>query len=229
MTEPNRIDDYVDLLDRTLKGTGRARRDLLAEVRDSLEDAAEAYRAKGFDRDRAERHAIEDFGRLDEVAPGLQEELAVGQGRRTAALLFLALPATVLMWALIGQNFSPAGPQPTPPWWFTPVARFVDGAQLLVGVFGAMGMYAFGRGLRRIRRTRRITRAIGLLTLIQMPVVIACVALMMAGGDRIAAYSHYPPGLLAVLVSLVLCLLQIRSATRCLIVTPGPGIRTATC
>jgi hypothetical protein len=92
------VDDYLTGLSRALPGPRRRKADLLAEARDHLVDATEAFEADGLDRASAEREAVADFGALDEVAPGYRAELAVSQSRRTAMLLFLALIIQPIVW-----------------------------------------------------------------------------------------------------------------------------------
>jgi hypothetical protein len=92
------VDDYLTGLSRALPGPRRRRADLLAEARDHLVDATEAFEADGLDRDDAEREAVADFGALDEVVPGYRAELAVSQSRQTAMLLFLVLILQPIVW-----------------------------------------------------------------------------------------------------------------------------------
>jgi len=92
------VDDYLTGLSRALPGPRRRKADLLAEARDHLVDATEAFEADGLDRDSAEREAVADFGELDEVVPGYRAELAVSQTRRTAMLLFLVLILQPIVW-----------------------------------------------------------------------------------------------------------------------------------
>jgi hypothetical protein len=92
------IDDYLAALRKELWGPRRRKADLLAEARDHLTDAAEALEADGMDRYDAEKHAVADFGTLDEVAPGYRADLAVSQSRRTAVLLFAALIIQPIVW-----------------------------------------------------------------------------------------------------------------------------------
>ena len=92
------VDDYLTGLSRALPGPRRRKADLLAEARDHLVDATEAFEADGLDRDSAEREAVADFGELDEVVPGYRGELAVSQTRRTAMLLFLVLILQPIVW-----------------------------------------------------------------------------------------------------------------------------------
>jgi hypothetical protein len=92
------VDDYLYGLRRALPGPRRRKADLLAEARDHLVDATEAFEADGRDRVSAEREAVADFGELDEVVPGSRAELAVSQSRRTAFLLFAALIIQPIVW-----------------------------------------------------------------------------------------------------------------------------------
>lgn len=92
------VDDYLTGLSRALPGPRRRKADLLAEARDHLVDATEAFEADGLDRASAEREAVADFGAVDEVAPGYRAELAVSQSRRTAMMLFLALIIQPIVW-----------------------------------------------------------------------------------------------------------------------------------
>jgi hypothetical protein len=92
------VDAYLTGLSRELRGPRRRKADLLAEARDHLVDATEAFVADGLDRDSAEREAVADFGELDEVVPGYRAELAVSQSRRTAMLLFLVLILQPIVW-----------------------------------------------------------------------------------------------------------------------------------
>ncbi|GAA5111889.1 permease prefix domain 1-containing protein [Pseudonocardia adelaidensis] len=89
---------HVAELDRVLRGPATVKRSMIAEVRDGLADAAADHRDRGLDPQRAAAAAVRDFGPVREVAPLLQEELTARQGRRTALLLVVAFPATLLAW-----------------------------------------------------------------------------------------------------------------------------------
>ncbi|GAA0409959.1 hypothetical protein Acor_35870 [Acrocarpospora corrugata] len=213
------VDGYVARLGRTLHGPGRLKRDLLAEARDSLLDAAEAHRAGGLGRDRAERLAIEEFGPVEVVAPGYQEELAAGQGRRTAAFLFVTVPLTALMWSVIWQIF-PAAETAVKPGWFGVVAVTVDYMQLVTGLLSGLVLY----GLRRGRRPRVLTRSLGFLVLGQMPVMGVLCAALIWGSQNAANAAAYPPGAVATFLSLGLWGWQLWCAGRCLAVSAkGPA------
>jgi len=83
------VDATVTALAGRLPGPRRWRSDVLAEIRDGLLDAAEAYTADGLTPADAERRAVADFGPVEAVAAALREHVAVRRGRRTAALACL--------------------------------------------------------------------------------------------------------------------------------------------
>lgn len=89
---------YLADLDAALVGPSRARRDLLQEARDHLDDATDAYLRAGYETAEAERQAVVDFGTLDEVAPAFQTTLAVASARRTAWLLLAVLTVQPFVW-----------------------------------------------------------------------------------------------------------------------------------
>ncbi|GAA3446121.1 permease prefix domain 1-containing protein [Planomonospora venezuelensis] len=211
------IDDYVTGLSRALRGPRGAKLDLVAEARDSLLDAAEAMEHDGLDRAEAERAAVEEFGTIAEIAPGYQEELSASAGRRLAVLLFLAVPLTALMWTLIWKLF-PMDPvsYAAKPAWFVPVARAVDVLQLGLGVMGALALFALGRGRRRMRRPRLVSRALALLVWTMLPVMLVLCGALMYGSGRPAGLSGYPPGIAASVVSYGFWGLQVYCATRCI-------------
>jgi hypothetical protein len=208
------VDGYVALLGRTLHGPGRLKRDMLAEARDGLLDAAEAYQAGGLDRERAERRAVEEFGPIDVIAPGYQQELTAGQGRRAAAVLFITVPLTALMWSLIWHVF-PVAATTAKPGWFGAVAVTVDYMQFVTGILSGLVLY----GLRRGRRPRVLTRSLGLLVLGQMPVMAVLCAGLMWGSQHAVNVAAYPPGTVATLLSLALWGWQLWCAARCLSVS----------
>ncbi|GAA3137225.1 hypothetical protein GCM10010466_30090 [Planomonospora alba] len=211
------IDDYVAGLGRALRGPRGPKLDLVTEARDSLLDAAEALQGEGLDRAEAERRAVEEFGSVAEIAPGYQEELSVAAGRRLAALLFLAVPLTAVMWTLIWRLFpTAAGSTADWPSWFVPVARTVDVLQMAVGALGALALFALGRGRRRIRRPRLVARALALTVWGLFPVMAVLCGALMYGSNDPDGFSDYPPGLAASAVSYTLWGVQLYCAGRCL-------------
>lgn len=96
------IDEYLHRLDRALTGPARLRADLLAEARDGLSDAAQAYRGTGLTAAEAERRAVAEFGSVPEIAAAYQVELAARATRRLSVRIlavWLVLASTAdRMW-----------------------------------------------------------------------------------------------------------------------------------
>ncbi|GHH69582.1 hypothetical protein GCM10017673_20250 [Streptosporangium violaceochromogenes] len=217
------IDGYVTELGRVLTGPRGPKLDLVAEARDNLLDAAEALECDGLGRDEAERAAVEEFGAIDEVAPGFQEELSVLAGRRLAGLLFVSVPLVTLMWSLIWRIF-PTGPAVYATWpgWFLPVSRSLDALQFLVGALGGAALFALGRGLRRIHRPRRVVRSLALLVWCTLPVRVALSLALIHGSHGPPGFYAYLPGIAAALVTHGVTFAHLYCAARCLGVTRRP-------
>jgi hypothetical protein len=69
---------FVARLEPSLVGHARLRHRLAEEMRGHLEEATERYQARGLTRNVAQRKAIEDFGRPEEVVGGWAESKGVG-------------------------------------------------------------------------------------------------------------------------------------------------------
>ncbi len=223
------IEDYVTGLSRTLRGPRRPKLDLITEARDSLLDTAEALEGDGLRRDEAERAAVEEFGPIREIAPGYQEELSKSAGRRLAVLLFVGVPLTAIMWNVIWKVF-PSAPTAYErmPDWFILVARGVDALQMFIGLVGGLALLALGRGLRRIRRPRLVTRALGLFVWAMLPVMLVSCGALMFGSQKSAGFGDYPAGAVASLVSYAIWSVQLYCAFRCLSITRRePAVATA--
>ncbi|MQA83750.1 MAG: hypothetical protein GEV03_03705 [Streptosporangiales bacterium] len=155
------IDTYIAELGGALRGPGRVKADLLAEARDSLVDATEAYQSRGLDREAAEHEAVGEFGTVPEIAPGYQTELGLAQGRRTALLVLLVLAPQDLVWDAWGAV--------APDWTGSPGPGYllVDGAVKWLGSAAMVGallaVLVGGIGLRYLGARRRLTRGIGVL------------------------------------------------------------------
>jgi hypothetical protein len=95
------LDRHVAALGAALRGPDALRRDVLAEVRDGLQDAAQAYRSRGRAPADAAAVAVAEFGPVDDLAPLYQAELTTAQARRTALVVVLLFPALLLGWDLL--------------------------------------------------------------------------------------------------------------------------------
>ena len=75
------IDDVLARLGHRLPWLLGSRRDLLAEVRDGLEDAAEAHRRDGLSPRAAEARAVDELGAVEELVVAYAELGAARAGR----------------------------------------------------------------------------------------------------------------------------------------------------
>lgn len=165
------IDAYIAELGGALRGPEDVKADLLAEARDSLVDAADAYEAGGLDRRAAERRAVEDFGEVREIARGYQAELGLSLGRRTMLLLAGVLLAQHFLWdygfpwVLRATLDDPA----------SLVSHGLEAAAVVLGAVGSaasagavLAIVACGKGTRFLRAAaarRWITRGVGVFAL----------------------------------------------------------------
>jgi hypothetical protein len=177
------VDEYLAAMSRSLGGPRRRRADLLAEARDHLTDATEAFEADGLDRYAAEQAAIADFGELAEVVPGYRAELAISQSRRSAVLLSLVLIVQPIVWrdGLFGRN---QDVQPS-----SSLNTFLNNLVEIVGITAAVAallvVIATGIGMRYPLVREHVVRACAHLVLISSTVITAI-------GIGMSATSNYP-------------------------------------
>ncbi|WP_106185752.1 permease prefix domain 1-containing protein [Umezawaea tangerina] len=145
------IDSYVGELDGRLRGPAAAKADLLAEARDSLDDAAERHRDHGLSAEEAERRAVEEFGPLTAVVPGYQGELAAAHAATMLRTLMVLIPLTNVVWELNRMFWIGPWPSfpgtPTPAWY--KVVSQANGYVPWVITAGAAGSLLVGRLLSR--------------------------------------------------------------------------------
>lgn len=171
------IDDYLAALSRELAGPRRRKADLLAEARDHLTDATEAFEADGFDRYDAEKHAVADFGAIEDVTPGYRADLAISQSRRTAVLLFAALIIQPIVWqqGAWSWNQDPAAG--------TALNDFLQTFVRTIGMVAIAGtvlaVLAAGIGVRHPAVREHVSRVTGLFTLTSA-VIISLIGVAMA-------------------------------------------------
>jgi HAAS len=157
------IDAYIAELRDALRGPRRATADLVAEARDSLADAAEAYQRKGFDRDDAERRAVREFGDVRAIAPDYQRELGLAQARRTALVVLVAVAAQWITaeiawrWAAPAVAWRPDAHYAH----YALLAHAVDLAGYVTLAGALVAVLASGIGMRRLISARQVVRATG--------------------------------------------------------------------
>jgi hypothetical protein len=210
---PSPVDEHVAALGRALRGPVKARRGIVREVRDGLEDAVDAYRRAGRDDRDAARLAVRDFGRIPDVAPLYQDELTAGQGRRTAVLLAVGVPALVLGWGLLWSSGLAVG-TPGPPA-VQELARVQDIAGAIIAAIAAVLVVLTSRRSTAPRRAALAAAVTAVATI----VVCGGAAVAMAVLNGPAAWERFtsqPAGAFAYLVSATMVVLMNRSALRTL-------------
>ncbi|WP_371406087.1 permease prefix domain 1-containing protein [Kribbella sp. NBC_00662] len=205
------IDDYLAALSKALRGPRRRKADLLAEARDHLTDATEAFEADGFGRYDAEKHAVADFGAIEHVAPGYQAELAISASRRTALLLFAALIIQPIVWQGGAWVWTSEPDHATP---LNDLLQTVVRAVGMLVIAGTvLAVLGTGIGVRYPVIREHVSRVTALFTL-------AGSALIAAIGVTMTATSSHAPGIPAygivgTFVVLPLALVSVQAA-RCL-------------
>ncbi|WP_344177753.1 permease prefix domain 1-containing protein [Kribbella lupini] len=173
---PSPVDVYMADLSSALSGPRRRRADLMAEARDSLEDATEAYEAGGLGRLEAEQNAVADFGELAEVVPGYRAELGIAQSRRTALMLFLVMIAQPIVW----QEGAWAWTQQ--PEGTTPLLDLLNRSVMVTGSLSIVGavlaVVGTGLGLRYPWLRERVARATAVFALVSAAAVGTIAVLM---------------------------------------------------
>jgi hypothetical protein len=207
------VEAHVAELERSLRGPQRDRRSLVREARDGLEDAVDAYRRGGMDAESAGRRAVRDFGPVADVAPLYQEELAAAQGRRTALLLAVALPALVLGWDFVWVSGLAPGP-PVPP--AVKVLAAVQDATSITIAVAALVLVALT--FRRTRSPRWVAAAAAAAALTTAAVCGgATVAMSVLNPAEVEVrFLTQPVSVTAYVVSMLVMVLMNRSAVRTL-------------
>ncbi|WP_410656267.1 permease prefix domain 1-containing protein [Amycolatopsis sp. lyj-112] len=216
------IEAYLGDLRARLDGSASAKRDLLREARDGLNDAADAYREGGWSELDAQRRAVADFGPVAVIAQGYQAELGMHSGTRTLWKLILGVPLMQLAWEFARKwtfgDWSQLA-TPTPPW-YQFVAQFTHGSVFIVPVLGVFALVCM-RWLSRRMDGARLVRTVGVLIGEAVGLNLLSVAMLVfATGllDASRLFLSVPCGLLMILwvvVSVRLVLLARRSWRSC--------------
>jgi hypothetical protein len=92
---------YLDDLSARLLGPRRRRAQILAELRDGLDQATDKHRAAGMSAQQAQTAAVAQFGSPPVVADAFAGELATAYARRTTALYVITGPLVGIWWLLL--------------------------------------------------------------------------------------------------------------------------------
>jgi hypothetical protein len=216
------IEPYLSALDSRLSGPARAKADLLAEARDGLHDAADAYREGGWSEQEAQRRAVDDFGPVHLIAQGYQAELGMHSGTRTLWKLIIGVPLMQLAWDFARKwTFGDWSQLATPtPAWYKYIAQLTHGSVFLVPVLGLFALVCM-RWLSRRMDGVRLVRTAGVLIGEAVGLNLLSVALLVFATGFIDAsrlFLSVPCGILMVLwvvLSVRLALLARRSWRSC--------------
>ncbi|MGW4128952.1 permease prefix domain 1-containing protein [Amycolatopsis japonica] len=216
------IEAYLGELRTRLDGPASAKRDLLREARDGLNDAADAYRDGGWSEHEAQRRAVHDFGPVHLIARDYQAELGMHSGTRTLWKLILGVPMMQLAWEFARKwTFGDWSQLSTPtPGWYKYVAQFTHGSVFIVPMLGVIALLCM-RWLSRRMDGARLVRTAGVLIGEAVGLNLLSVALLVIATGLIDAsrlFLSVPCGILMVLwvvLSVRLALLARRSWRSC--------------
>ncbi|WP_309117128.1 permease prefix domain 1-containing protein [Saccharothrix sp.] len=215
------IDEYVTDLGSRLRGPGRA--DLLAEARDGLEDAAEAYARAGLSPAEARSRAVADFGPVAEIARGYQSLLALAHGARTLRTLLLLPPLAHLMWELnrslwFGLYFGSDTPVPG---WYVLLATANDSTAWVVAGVALCALLVGRRMVVRGVGSGRLARLAGWCAAGGVAAVVAGYLAILVGTAVLSpgVLLFSPPVVVGSLVSLAMCVRLGTMARRCLVLS----------
>lgn len=154
MTADRVIDAYLREVAAALPGPGRARRDVVAELRSGLLDATDAHCAVGLPAGRAAEAAIGEFGDPRQIAAAFRPELAARQARRLALCLVATGPLIGLLW-IAAAFTSHFGIRPAPPWQWPDLTAV---SRLAVPLAVIMFVIAIWTALFTVAATGRLAR-----------------------------------------------------------------------
>jgi hypothetical protein len=216
------LDDYVAGLAGALRGPRRLRGDLVAEARDSLVDATEAYQADGCAQEAAQQRAVAEFGSYAQVLPGYQAELAVAQARRTTLMFAVALVAlrclTPLLWH--GGPGASSG--------FLLVAEGFDYLALAGAVAALAARLLLGWGSRYAPDGARVVRAVGrgALAFLALHGLVG-LTIYLWGLARWPGFLHSPPVWAGLVLTNAAFAFAVFGAWRCLTLSRAPRLALA--
>ena len=214
-THPGPISRHVADMDRILVGPRGAKTDILDEVRDGLDDAAEGFREAGCSALEAERAAVAEFGEVTRVAPELQRELAVTRARHALMFFVFAGPVGELVSRFLWSNADPVA-QPPPSAAFE-LAKIVDLAAWLPSILAAVALLVMGFCERAWPLRSGFVRCVGYGVLVKAAwVVVTGVSLSLLFGNQAIMMPSPGPESLAVVFTWSLWVYALWLAFGCL-------------
>jgi hypothetical protein len=208
------IDDYVTTVGGRLRGPVRLRADMLAEIRDALEDAAEAHRDGGADDREAERRAVSEFGSASVIAAGLQDVLAVAHGRRTVLAMLAVLGSHFAMSVWVGSttDWRHYWGDAAPDRWYLWLAQATNIFVVVALVTSVAVVVSLGWGLRFLGIRRGLVRLAAVVTVVVLGVTALC-------GSLLTGLTPHPGAgggtLLSVALWAIPSMIVLRSAREC--------------
>ena len=218
------VERYLTEVTARLPGSGRARSEVVAELRSGLLDAIDVHCSAGLPPAEAVQAAIAEFGDPAWVAGGFRTEIAAGVSRRAAFVVLVTGPLVVVLWIVTALASHLA-----PHLQWADLSTGVKAGVLLVAA--AAGVTACG-ALFGIAATGRLTRWLPALPR-RAPAAAAVAGFGAVGADALglallgvqlatAAGQLSPwPAAAAAAASTVRLLFARRAARRCLAIRTG--------
>jgi len=223
MSRAEPVDAYLVQVAASLAGPPRARRDIVAELRGGLLDAAEAHRRAGLPAAAAAEAAITEFGAPRLVADAFRPELTARQARRVALMLVATGPLIGLLWITaalashVASRYALPWQWPWPPPLSAAVFLLAAGAVLVTAWSGLATVAATGRLTRWLPDRPRIAAATAATAGFGAAAADLAVFALLAGQLATAPATLAPvPVAIAAIASLTRLTLARRAARRCL-------------
>lgn len=144
------VDSYLAELDKALHGSHREKRDLIAEARDHIADAAQARMDEGCSPHDAEVEAVGEFGAVHDIAPSYQAVLSAGQCRRISIWLIALVFAQPLAWDIFGSLPISQGSYDRPSTLYTLADSYVETVGLTAALLAVAVLVADRFAFRRL-------------------------------------------------------------------------------
>ncbi|WP_050671093.1 permease prefix domain 1-containing protein [Luteipulveratus halotolerans] len=207
------IDAYVRDLHHAMGGSRRSRTpEIVTEAHDHLLDAAESWERRGYAREVAERRAIEEFGDIEQLAPGYRSVAAIGIVRRTAWVLVVTMMIQPFVWDARDDGTEHGSGLATT---LKPVIEMVGGSMIAAGVVAAL-LCTYGVRWWGVRtwmvRGAAVAMGLGALVVTALAAVMACTG-DASTGDALLFLTLVALPLLMVLGHSARSIVQVRSVS----------------